>query len=65
MIMVIATAHGEVHGTPDPYGHFVLGLTEKEAGQLGYAKDEYRQVLKLDPTGLIGRFARSVLDASK
>ena len=33
-------------------------------GQQAEAKKQYRQALALDPSGLIGRFARSVLNAS-
>ena len=49
--------------SPSPRFHF--GELLSWIGRDSQAKDEYRQVLKLDPTGLIGRFARSVLDASK
>ncbi len=48
---------------PSPRFHF--GELLSWIGQEAKAKQEYRQALKLDPTGLIGRFAQSVLDASK
>ena len=47
---------------PSPRFHF--GELLSWIGQDSKAKEQYRQVLQLDPTGLIGRFARSVLDAS-
>jgi len=48
---------------PSPRFHF--GELLSWIGQEAKAKQEYRQALKLDPKGLIGRFAQSVLDASK
>ncbi len=47
---------------PSPRFHF--GELLSWIGQQAEAKKQYRQALALDPTGLIGRFARSVLDAS-
>ena len=47
---------------PSPRFHF--GELLSWIGQDAKAKQQYRQALQLDPTGLIGRFARSVLDAS-
>ena len=50
-------------GEPSPRFHF--GELLSWIGQEAKAQEEYRQASKLDPKGLIGRFARSVLEASK
>jgi Flp pilus assembly protein TadD len=47
---------------PSPRFHF--GELLSWIGQQAEAKKQYRQALALDPSGLIGRFARSVLNAS-
>jgi tetratricopeptide (TPR) repeat protein len=47
---------------PSPRFHF--GELLSWIGQEAKAKQEYRQAAKLDPKGLIGRLARSVLKAS-
>lgn len=47
---------------PSPRFHF--GELLSWIGQQAKAKEQYQQASKLDPTGLIGRFARSVLDVS-
>ena len=49
-------------GEPSPRFHF--GELLSWIGQNAKAKQEYRQASQLDPNGLIGRFARSVLKAS-
>ena len=49
-------------GEPSPRFHF--GELLSWIGQDAKAKQEYRQASQLDPNGLIGRFARSVLKAS-
>jgi tetratricopeptide (TPR) repeat protein len=49
-------------GEPSPRFHF--GELLSWIGQNAKAKQEYRQASELDPKGLIGRFARSVLKAS-
>ena len=49
-------------GEPSPRFHF--GELLSWIGQNAKAKQEYRQASALDPKGLIGRFARSVLKAS-
>ena len=49
-------------GEPSPRFHF--GELLSWIGQNAKAKEEYRQASALDPKGLIGRFARSVLKAS-
>ncbi|MDX6629885.1 MAG: hypothetical protein QOH00_2131 [Gaiellales bacterium] len=49
-------------GEPSPRFHF--GELLAWIGQNAKAKQEYRQASALDPRGLIGRFARSVLKAS-
>ena len=49
-------------GAPSPRFHF--GELLSWIGQQAEAKQQYRQALALDPSGLIGRFARSVLNAS-
>jgi len=50
-------------GAPSPRFHF--GELLAWIGEAKQAKAEYRQASQLDPTGLIGKFARSVLAASK
>ena len=50
-------------GAPSPRFHF--GELLAWIGQDAQAKQEYRQAAQLDPTGLIGRFARRVLAASR
>ncbi len=47
---------------PSPRFHF--GELLSWIGRDADAKKQYQQALELDPNGLIGRFARSVLDAS-
>jgi tetratricopeptide (TPR) repeat protein len=49
-------------GEPSPRFHF--GELLSWIGQNAKAKQEYEQASELDPKGLIGRFARSVLKAS-
>jgi Flp pilus assembly protein TadD len=49
-------------GEPSPRFHF--GELLSWIGQNAKARQEYRQASELDPDGLIGRFARSVLKAS-
>lgn len=49
-------------GEPSPRFHF--GELLAWIGQNAKAKQEYKQASALDPKGLIGRFARSVLKAS-
>jgi tetratricopeptide (TPR) repeat protein len=49
-------------GAPSPRFHF--GELLAWIGQEAKAKQEYRKASQLDPKGLIGRFARSVLKAS-
>jgi tetratricopeptide (TPR) repeat protein len=49
-------------GEPSPRLHF--GELLSWIGENAKAKQEYRQAAQLDPSGLIGRFARSVLKAS-
>jgi tetratricopeptide (TPR) repeat protein len=49
-------------GAPSPRFHF--GELLSWIGQEAKAREEYRQASKLDPTGLIGRFARTVLNVS-
>ena len=49
-------------GEPSPRFHF--GELLSWIGQDAKAKQEYRQASQLDPNGLIGRFARTVLKAS-
>jgi tetratricopeptide (TPR) repeat protein len=49
-------------GEPSPRFHF--GELLSWIGQNANAKQEYEQASQLDPNGLIGRFARSVLKAS-
>jgi tetratricopeptide (TPR) repeat protein len=48
---------------PSPRFHF--GELLSWIGQDAKAKEQYRQASKLDPDGIMGRFARSVLAASK
>jgi tetratricopeptide (TPR) repeat protein len=50
-------------GEPSPRFHF--GELLSWIGQNAKAKQEYQQASALDPKGLIGRFARSVLKASR
>jgi hypothetical protein len=47
---------------PSPRFHF--GELLSWLGQANKAKEEYRKASALDPKGLIGRFARSVLKVS-
>jgi tetratricopeptide (TPR) repeat protein len=49
-------------GAPSPRFHF--GELLSWIGQEAKAREEYRQASKLDPTGLIGRYARTVLSVS-
>ena len=49
-------------GAPSPRFHF--GELLSWIGREAEAKEQYEQASELDPNGLIGRFARSVLDAS-